>query len=170
MGTGMPSPAGRCTQARYAALSYQPWWAERASVTKVTFAVDMSCFGELNLSYLLSAHVSLAKVTGMSFLENVREMRYTFNAYSSLADLDLSGFDSSELASLFYTFSGCSERETIWIDKGWTLPPGVVTTQTFYGCSSLVSGAGTVWSSSSTAGMRVHINGGVSRPGYLTVG
>ena len=105
----------------------------------------------------------------MGNLHGVREMRHTFNSCEGLTEIDLSGLDSSSLEDLAYTFGGCGSLVTIWADADWALPSsGVSGFQTFYQCTSLVGGAGTVWSSSKTGYTYLRIDT-VSTPGYAAV-
>ena len=95
-------------------------------------------------------------------------MRYAFTS-CAVTELDFRGFDPSTLTDLFYAFSGCSSLTTIYADSTWALlSSGISGSQCFYSCStSLVGGAGTVWSSSNTSYTYFRIDTAAT-PGYLT--
>ncbi|MRX81094.1 hypothetical protein [Eggerthella guodeyinii] len=91
-------------------------------------------------------------------MASVREMR-TFNACTSLASLDMRGFSPTALEVLAFTFGGCSALTTILVDASWVLPSGCGDGMTFYGCTNLVGGNGTVYSTSRTNYDRMVIDG-----------
>jgi len=94
-------------------------------------------------------------------------MQYTFSGIAA-TELDFTGFDPSGLTDLFYCFGGSSSLATIYADASWALPSsGISGSQCFYGCSSLVGGAGTAWSSSQTGYQYMRIDA-AGAPGYLT--
>lgn len=70
-------------------------------------------------------------------MAGVREMRYTFNACTLLASLDMRGFSPTALEVLAFTFDGCSALTTILVDASWVLPSGCGGGMTFYGCTRL---------------------------------
>ena len=97
-------------------------------------------------------------------------MQFTFNACSSLAELDMTGFDPASLANVNYLFGGCSALKTVLVDADWTLPKsGLSGLSTFYNCKAIVGGNGTAYDSGKTgyAMMRVDTAGAA---GYLTAG
>ncbi len=162
-----------CAIGKYTGLGFTPWTGTAGSthrqyLTSVTFASDMATFSYLNMIYLFYSCTNLASINGLGNLTGVRSMRYTFSS-CAVTELDFRGFDPSTLTDLFYTFSGCSSLTTIYADSTWALPSsGISGSQCFYSCStSLVGGAGTVWSSSNTSYTYFRIDT-ASTPGYLT--
>ena len=161
-----------CAIGKYVGLGFTPWTGTTGSthrqyLTSVTFASDMATFSYLNLIYLFYSCTNLASVSGLANLRGVRSMRYTFSS-CAFTTLDLRGFDPSTLADLFYTFSGCSSLVTIYADSTWALPTsGVMGSQCFYNCRSLVGGNGTAWSSSNTGYTYMRIDK-TGQAGYLT--
>ncbi len=157
-----------CSNAKYQGLGYQPWDStQRPKLARAEFADDMAVYSCMNMDYLFYSCTNLASVEGLGNLRGVRSMRHAFNS-SGVTALDFCGFDPSQLTDLFYTFGGCRSLATIYADASWQLPAkGVSGMQCFYGCSALVGGNGTAWSSSNTgyAYMRIDKDGA---PGYLT--
>ncbi|RDB69437.1 hypothetical protein [Eggerthella sinensis] len=162
-----------CVNARYDAVGFAFWYEHRALVERVSFADDMAgaCadFG-MSLNYWFYGFGKLAAVEGMANLAGMREMRYAFNACTSLAALDLRGFSPAALEVLAFTFGGCSALTTILADADWALQSGCGGGMTFYGCTSLVGGNGTVYSASRTNYDRMVIDGLDGKIGYLTAG
>lgn len=156
-----------CASARYRAIAARAWDDAEVGVLKATFAEDLSSLDFVNLSYWFYGDGELSEVVGLSNLPAVREMRYTFAGCDGLATLDLSGFPTAELEDVFYCFSGCGSLTTIWADADWALPAGCTGMGTFYGCTALVGGAGTTYSSSRISATYMRIDG-VGGAGYLT--
>lgn len=170
--TSSPAPeAGRellaqgrhCANARYNAVGATPWHAARGSISRVTVARDMADFTEVHTNYWFYGMSQIASVAGLRNLRGVGEMQHTFNTCTGLTSLDLRGFDPGKLTSLYYTFSGCKALRTITADAGWKPPgPGLSGPGTFNGCTSLVGGNGTAYSSGAIAYtyMRIDKEGG----------
>lgn len=174
-GRGLVASGRICANARYQGLGFTPWDGatgptHRANLRRVEFAADMAGLAVLNLDYLLYSCTAVEAVSGLGNLGGVRSMRYAFASCGSLSELDFRGFDPSALTDLFYCFSGCSALARILADATWALPAsGVSGSQCFYGCSSLVGGAGTAYASSRTAYTYFRIDA-EGAPGYLTAG
>ena len=168
-GRELVSSGRLCANARYNSVGYQPWYDHRHDVEAVEIAADMATYDHVNSNYWFYGHQEIASVTGMGNLRGVREMQHTFNSCTALVEVDLSGLDPSSLEDLTYTFGGCSALTTIYADADWALPSsGISGFQTFYQCTSLVGGAGTVWSNNKTGYTFLRIDTS-STPGYVTV-
>ena len=87
---------------------------------------------------------------------------------SKLTELDLSSFTGAKLTNMYSTFSGCSNLRTIYASEQFSPVLSQNKESTFKGCTSLVGGAGTAYSSSHVDGNYAHTDGGPSNPGYLT--
>lgn len=162
-----------CVNARYDAVGSAFWYEHRALVERAVLAADMADTGAdfgMSLNYWFYGFGKLFAVEGMANLAGVREMRYAFNACTSLATLDLRGFSPAALEVLAFTFGGCSALTTILVDAGWALPSGCGGGMTFYGCTSLVGGNGTIYLSARTNYDRMVIDGLDGKIGYLTAG
>ena len=101
-------------------------------------------------------------------LANVASMKYAFTSCTGLTKLDMTGLDPSGLTDLAYAFSGCTGLAEIDVDSTWALPVGASEAQTFYNCTSLVGGAGTVYDASHTGYDYMRIDA-VWTPECLTV-
>lgn len=156
-----------CATARYRAIAARAWDDAEVGVLKATFAEDLSSLDFVNLSYWFYGDGELSEVVGLSNLPAVREMRYAFAGCDGLVTIDLSGFPTAELEDVFYCFSGCGSLTTIWADANWALPAGCTGMGAFYGCTALVGGAGTTYSSSRISATYMRIDG-VGGAGYLT--
>lgn len=160
-----------CANAQYTGMGFTPWDdTNRELMTKVTLDQSLGGLAKLNMDYWFYACGALAAVEGMGNLKTCTRMHFAFVSCTGLTTLDLRGFDPSHLKDLVYTFSGCTVLTTIWADAGFSLPSGVSGAGCFYGCSKLVGGAGTAYSSSRTTATYLRIDGGTSSPGYLTAG
>ena len=177
--TSTPDPAltlratGRiCAIGKYVGLGFTPWDGmtgptHKQCPTSATFAADMASYSYLNLIYLFYSCTNLASISGLGNLSGVRQMRYTFS-FCAVTTLDFRGFDPSTPTDLFYCFSACSSLTTIYADPTWQLPSsGITGSQRFYGCSSLVGGNGTQWSSGNTGCQYMRIDR-AGQAGYLT--
>lgn len=157
-----------CAEGRYTTTAFQPWYGHRSDVASVEFASDMAGYSCVNLDYLFYAHLGLEEVSGLGHLNGCREARHTFNGCDALTELDFSGFDTSALEDLTYTFASCSALTTIWGDADWTLPEAVSGGYVFYGCDALVGGAGTAFSDDAVGAECLRIDAPPEAPGYMT--
>ena len=99
---------------------------------------------------------------------SVTEICRMFFGCSNLMSLDLSGWDTSHVTQSFQMFYDCSNLTTIYASPSFVAPAGLYGSEMFYGCTSLVGGAGTAFSASHTGGEYARIDGGPSAPGYFT--
>ena len=99
----------------------------------------------------------------------VTDMEDMFAHCESLTSLDLSHFNTSNVTNMEYMFCYCSKLRTICVGNGWTTASVIESSGMFDGCTSLVGGKGTTYSSSNPADKTyAHIDGGPSNPGYFT--
>lgn len=135
-----------CLSARYNAVGAAPWYGARSSITRATIDPDVDFFADGNLNYWFYGLNKLSSITGLQYFNGVGEMQHAFNSCTSLASIDLRGFDPSKLTSLFYTFAGCKALTTITVGPTWELPTsGLTGPSTFNGCTSIVGGNGTAY-------------------------
>ena len=101
-------------------------------------------------------------------MSKVSNMGWMFHGCSSLEKLDLSSPNMRSVANTSAMFWGCSKLKTIYIssDRSWTNE--VSGDNMFDGCTQLVGGQGTAYSSEHIDGTYAHIDGGSSNPGYFT--
>ena len=85
--------------------------------------------------------------------------------------LDLSSFDTSNVTNMYQMFMSSSNLTTIYAsDKFVTnkITDTTLGTYLFSGCTKLVGGAGTAYSSTKIDKTYARIDGGTSSPGYFT--
>ncbi|MBR3327469.1 MAG: hypothetical protein IKG22_09140 [Atopobiaceae bacterium] len=174
--TGSSTPAamravtasGRiCVNAHYQAVGCTPWHDARAGLRLCTFKADLVGVTLASMDYWFYSGTSLLTLAGWENVRGLASMRQTFNGCSGLAALYLMGLDPGSLADLGFTFASCSALETIYVDGSWALPVGCSGMGTFYGCSRIVGGNGTVYSNSATGCSMMRIDT-AGTPGYLT--
>ena len=99
----------------------------------------------------------------------VTTMRTMFGSCQALESLNLSSFNTSQVTNMEYMFSNCTNLRTVYVGNGWSTAAVTYSSNMFEGCTSLVGGQGTTWSSSNPKGKTyAHIDGGPSNPGYFT--
>ena len=113
---------------------------------------------------------NLESIQGMNLLDdsNVERMGSTFSGCKKLTELDLSSFTGVKLWNMYKTFFGCSNLKTIYSSEKFSTAKVTRSDNCFTGCTSLVGGAGTTYSSSNVGAKYAHIDGGPSNPGYFT--
>ena len=125
-----------------------------------------------DMSDMLGSCSSLTSldVTGFN-TEKVTTMYGMFHGCSSLTSLDLTGFKTENVTDIASMFYSCSCLKTIYVGDGWStekVTGGRDIGDTFRGCTSLVGGAGTIYSADHTDHTYARIDGGASNPGYFT--
>ena len=112
------------------------------------------------LTSLDLTHFNTTKVTDMSAM---------FYSCESLSSLDLSSFSTSQVTRMPSMFYRCTNLRTVYVGNGWSTAAVTYSANMFSGCTRLVGGQGTTWSSSNpTDKTYAHIDGGTSNPGYFT--
>jgi len=99
---------------------------------------------------------------------NVIDMRDMFNGCAVLTSLDLSNFDTSNVRSMADMFFGCAALETIYTasDADWS-SESVDSSNMFEGCEKLVGGKGTTYDSHSVDATYARVDSN-DNPGYFT--
>lgn len=115
---------------------------------------------------------STISVTGS--LEN-QGLAAMFTGCSSLKTLDLTMFDTQNVASMWFLFQNCSNLEKIYVsDKFVTTGLKISDTQNyrnnlFIGCDKLAGEKGTTFATSKVTNYTyAHIDGGTDNPGYFS--
>lgn len=100
----------------------------------------------------------------------VTDMNSVFKDCSSLTSLDLSSWDTARVTDISWMFEFCENLRTIFASNRFvTTGVGLYSDyDVFYGCVSLVGGAGTAYRDRITDKSRARIDGGTSNPGYFT--
>ena len=169
------------------------WNDERENITTVVFHSTMdACSTITSTAHWFAGLTNLTTIENLEYLhtEDVTDMSYMFNGCSSLTSIDISSFDTEKVANMEGMFWGCtglteldlvnfntaavtnmigmfyncSKLKTIYCNDTWN---STTSSQAmFYGCTSLVGGTGTTYSSSHITAAYAHPNAG----GYFTKG
>ena len=179
--------------------TYPAWYTDgtNANVTKVVFNSSFADARPTTTGSWFQNMKNLQSITGMSYLSTsevtymaymfyncsgltgidlshfntsrVTTMRTMFGSCQALESLDLSHFNTSQVTNMEYMFYSCANLRTIFADSGWSTAAVTYSSNMFEGCTSLVGGQGTTWSSSNPKDKTyAHIDGGTSNPGYFT--
>jgi surface protein len=99
----------------------------------------------------------------------VTTMSNMFEECSQLSTLDLSSFNTSNVTDFRWMFKNCSNLATIYVGEGWTTEKADEDLETFAGCSSLIGGQGTVYTSEFTGYEYARVDDPTNgNPGYFT--
>ena len=135
-------------------------------------SLDLSGFNTANVTnmgYMFNNCRALTNLDVSSFnTANVTAIHSMFNGCFLLGSIDLSSFNTSNVKYMDELFSNCYNLTTIYVGNGWSTSAVTNSSDMFKGCSKLVGGMGTTYSSSHTDATYAHIDGGPSNPGYLT--
>ena len=144
-----------------------PWDKYRADIQTV---VIKNRIAPLKMSAWFADCSNLESIQGMNLLDdsNLEKMGSTFKNCKKLTELDLSSFTGAKLDNMYFTFTGCSNLKTIYSSEKFSTAKVTRYDNCFTGCTSLVGGAGTTYSSSNVGTKYAHIDGGPSNPGYFT--
>ncbi|MBR2261975.1 MAG: InlB B-repeat-containing protein [Paludibacteraceae bacterium] len=103
-------------------------------------------------------------------MDSVRAMCRMFTGCKSMSSIDLHKLDTRNVTDISDMFYACEALETIYVGVDWSMSNlKNDTLRVFEGCSNLVGGAGTEWTSSATSAKYAHIDGGADDPGYLSL-
>ena len=135
--------------------------------------IDVSHFNTSNVTLMKGMFYGCSSLTSLDLsgfnTSQVTNMSQLFYSCSSLTNLDLSSFNTSQVTSMDAMFNRCNNLRTVYVGNGWSTAAVTNSTSMFYGCTSLVGGQGTTYSSSNpTDKTYAHIDGGTSNPGYFT--
>ena len=125
---------------------------------------------------------SLTTIIGLENWDTTKGFNYSemFSGCKSLTELDLSSWDTSEMAYVHTFFANCTNLKTIYVSDKWSTE-GLVDTTTatngkpigtlddvFKNCTSLVGGAGTTYDPNFIKDEYLHVDT-IENPGYLTL-
>ena len=94
-------------------------------------------------------------------------MMNMFEYCFALTSLDLSSFDTSCVTSMDLMFCSCTSLKSILVGPGWSTENVSRSSGMFSGCTSLVGGCGTAYSSEHVDAAYAHVDQ-ADDPGYLT--
>jgi surface protein len=152
---------------------YSPGWYNDGTYQNVTKVVFDPSFDEVRPQTTLmwfEGMANLTSITGWQYLhtDEVFQMGEMFQGCTSLTELDLSHFNTSNLHYMDYMFTHCTNLSTIYVSTGWTTANVSNSKLMFYGCTNLVGGQGTTYDANHVDATYAHIDDGTSNPGYLT--
>ena len=152
---------------------YSPGWYNDGTYQNVTKVVFDSSFDEARPTTTLMwfyGMTNLTEITGWQYLhtDEVYQMNEMFWGCSSLTELDLSHFNTSNLLYTERIFANCTNLSTIYVGSGWTTANVSTSQLMFINCTKLVGGQGTTYDADHVDVAYAHIDGGTSNPGYLT--
>ena len=171
------------------------WFKERGSLTTITGIENLNTSEVTNMSYMFHAchgltsldlsNFDTSKVTDMSCMfyecdeltslnlrsfdtSKVTTMGSMFNMCKKLTNLDLSSFNTSKVVNMKMMFYQCYELTTIYASKDWNNSKVTASTYMFQSCKKLVGSSGTEYSENNITSTYACIDGGSSKPGYLS--
>ena len=119
-----------------------------------------------DMSHMFEGCSSLKNLDVSNFKnDNVWNLYCMFWGCSGLTSLDLSNFKNA-MTEMGYMFGGCSGLTTIYCNDDW-YADGRRSGEMFFGCTSLVGGAGTVYDEEKTDATMAHPDS-ADNPGYFT--
>lgn len=131
------------------------------NTSKVT---NMACMFE-GCSNLTSLNVSNFDTSKVTYIYSM------FSGCIGLSSLDVSSFDTGNVTSMFAMFDDCTGLQTIYASDRFVtdkVESGSYS-KVFNGCTNLVGGQGTAYSSSNANDHTfARIDGGAANPGYFT--
>jgi surface protein len=148
------------------------WVNVRFEVTSVVFDPSFAKARPTSTREWFSSMTSLESITGMTKYLNTSEVTTMVSMFfncSILTTLDLSGFDTRNVAHMDYMFYNSRALTTIYVSGKWSTENLTSSDYMFYNCESLVGGEGTVLDQNHLDATYAHIDGGTANPGYLTL-
>ena len=134
--------------------------------------LDLSRFKTDHVTNMMSLFSNCTSLTSLDLsrfkTDNVTNMDFMFFSCSNLTSLDLSSFDTKKVKSIWRMFWRDERLSTIYVSEKWDMSNVKTSDAMFYGCSSIVGGAGTTYDENHTDYSYAHIDEGLGNPGYLT--
>ena len=134
--------------------------------------LDLSSFNTANVT-TMNAMFEFCQSLKTLNLSNFNTARVTtmylmFDGCNVLTALDLSNFNTANVTNMSSMFSSCRALNIILVSSSWTTDAVTSSDLMFSLCTSIVGGSGTTYSYSHVDKEYARIDGGYSRPGYLT--
>ena len=134
--------------------------------------LDLSSFNTANVT-TMNAMFEFCQSLKTLNLSNFNTARVTtmylmFDGCNVLTALDLSSFNTANVTNMSSMFSSCRALNIILVSSSWTTDAVTSSDLMFSLCTSIVGGRGTTYSYSHVDKEYARIDGGYSRPGYLT--
>ena len=142
------------------------WWCRNLKAIDVSrFNTEKAC----DTGWMFNGCMSLEKLNLTNFnTANDTLMTNMFYACTTLKELDLRSFNTAKVKEMDWMFRFCWNLETITVGDSWTTALVTAADSVFYGCESLVGGAGTKYDESRIDYTYARVDGGLSNPGYFT--
>ncbi len=124
-----------------------------------------------NLGQFLQGCTSLTEVDLSMFdVSHATALANIFNGCTNLVTINVCNWDTSSATGMASTFANCISLQTIYASRDtWVVGENTNKTNTFNNCStSLVGGAGTVWSGDNITADMAHVDT-LDDPGYFTL-
>lgn len=143
----------------------------------VLTSLDLSSFNTSSVTDMYDMFSQCRALTSIDLssfnTENVTNMSYMFSYCQALQTLDLSSFNTSNVSNMKWMFATMPELTTIYVSDLWSNAATNLNNSEsmFYGCSKLVGGAGTAYSTSLhnySYNTYAIIDGTDGKPGYFT--
>ena len=145
------------------------WSNAKQSIITVVFDESFAdCNTIRSTAYWFEGFKNLTSFVGLENLktDNVISMISMFENCEKLTSLDLSTFNTSMVTYMDGMFNGASSLKTIYVGNNWVTANA---STMFYGCTSLVGGAGTTYNASEVGSTYARIDDPYNdKPGYFT--
>lgn len=145
--------------------------------------LDVSHFNTSGVSSMSSVFENCRSLTNLDLSSfetgSVKRFAEFFKGCSNLEVIDISLFNTSIAENTYRMFYNLSKLTTIYVGSGWDISgmnqmyntsngSVVADEDMFYGCTSLVGGAGTRYDANYVDRAYARVDGGQANPGYLT--
>ncbi len=136
-------------------------------------SLDLSSFNTENVENMQEMFWTCSSLTDIDVtgFETglVTSMAQMFFGCSGLTTLDLSSFNTGNATRMTGMFQDCSNLVTIYVGDNWSYEQAATGGNLMFdGCTSIVGGSGTEYSSANYDWRYAHVDGGTVNPGYLT--
>ena len=134
-----------------------------------SLTIDFSATPVLNtINAFANGCVNLRSIEILNWdTSSCEDFMWAFSNDSVLESIDISGLDVSSATTVDRMFINDSHLVTIYADGSFAVPASATGDMMFYGCTSLVGGAGTAYNVNFTDKTRARIDQ-AGRPGYFT--
>ena len=131
---------------------------------------DLQTNNVTDMSDMFSSCYQLASLDLSSFdTSNVTSMSGMISYCNNLQSVDLSSFDTANVTNMYRMFNSDSKLEKIYVSNAFVVSQVTNSSGMFKGCSRLVGGSGTPYSSSYVDKTYARIDNPPDAPGYFTL-
>ncbi len=139
-------------------------------------SLDLSTWDTSKVTSIISIFSQSSGLTDLNVsnwdLSSVTNMNSSFYTCTGLEELDLSGWNTAKVTTFTQFLRGCIKLKTVYASESFTMNDTAFNSSTdmFNGCTALVGGNGTAYSSMSTPSSNIYANiDSDRRPGYFTL-